>query len=271
MKLTVRYAGLSDVGRVRPANEDNWIADPEQGLFIVADGMGGEFGGALASKVVVETLPSLVRQYLGTMASLPQRRAERRMAKAIATLSTQMRQQTESEPGLAGMGSTLVCALVRGSQALVAYLGDSRAYRLRAGELKQLTKDHSLIRLLLASGDLTPEEAATHPARGRLTRNVGMEGKPLPQTCLLKLRPGDMLLLCTDGLTGMLSGRQIQGILIEPGTLEERCRRLVDTAKQMGGEDNVTVLLVSVHRQGNNATEASSTGKSAQNFRPSRA
>jgi protein phosphatase len=174
MILTVQYAGLTDVGRVRQTNEDNWTANPEQRLFIVADGMGGEFAGALASKVVVKTLPSLIRQHFEKLESLPKGRAKRRMAKAIATLSIQIRQQTQSEPGLEGMGSTVVCALVRGSQVLIAHMGDSRAYQLRAGRLKQLTKDHSLVELLVSSGDITPEEAATHPARGRLTRNVGI-------------------------------------------------------------------------------------------------
>jgi protein phosphatase len=246
MKLTVRYAGLTDVGRVRQANEDNWAADPEQGLFIVADGMGGESAGALASKAVVATLPGLVRQYLGTLDGLPRGRARRRMTRAIAALSTQLRQQTQNEPGLEGMGSTVVCVLVRGSLMLVAHMGDSRAYRVRAGRLKQLTKDHSLIRLLLDSGDSTPEEAATHPARGRLTRNVGMEGEPLPQTQLLELKPGDLLLLCTDGLTGMLSDEQILSVLNEPDSVENRCQRLVDAANHAGGQDNVTVVLLSV-------------------------
>lgn len=246
MKLIVRYAGLTDPGRVRQANEDNWTVDPEQGLFIVADGMGGEFAGALASKAVVATLPGLVRQYLGTLDGLPRGRARRRMTKAIATLSMQVRQKTQNEPGLAGMGSTVVCALVRGDQVLLAHMGDSRAYRLRAGQLKQLTKDHTLIRLLLDSGDITRKEVATHPACGRLTRNVGMEGEPLPQTRVLNLRPGDLLLLCTDGLTGMLSDRQIFSILEEHTPLEARCRRLVDASNERGGKDNVTVLLLSI-------------------------
>ncbi len=246
MKLTIQYAGLTDPGRVRQSNEDNWTANPEQGLFIVADGMGGEFAGALAAKAVVETLPGLTKQHFEKMENLPKGRANRRMAKAIATLSTQIRKQTQGEPGLEGMGSTVVCALVRGDQVLIAHMGDSRAYRLRAGRLKQLTKDHSLIELLIKSGDITPKEATTHPARGRLTRNVGMDGEPLPQTRLLKLKPGDQLLLCTDGLAGMLSDQQIQSIVNETTPLGSRCQRLVDAANQAGGKDNITVLLLSV-------------------------
>jgi PPM family protein phosphatase len=246
MKLSVQYAGLTDPGRVRQSNEDNWTAIPEQGLFIVADGMGGQFAGALASKAVVETLPGLIKQHFEKMDNLPKGRAKRWMAKAIAKLSSQIRYQTQNEPGLEGMGSTVVCALVRGDQVLIAHMGDSRAYRLRAGRLKQLTKDHSLVELLISSGDIKPEQAATHPARNRLTRNVGMDGEPLPQTRLLKLKFRDVLLLCTDGLTGMLTDQQIQSILNKSAPLESICQQLVDAANQAGGTDNVTALLLSV-------------------------
>jgi protein phosphatase len=248
MKLSVQYAGLTDPGRVRQSNEDNWTAIPEQGLFIVADGMGGQFAGALASKAVVETLPGLIKQHFEKMENLPKGRAKRWMAKAIAKLSSQIRHQTQNEPGLEGMGSTVVCALVRGDQVLIAHMGDSRAYRLRAGRLKQLTKDHLLTELLLGSGDITPEQAATHPARGRLTRNVGMEGEPLPQTRLLKLKAGDQLLLCSDGLTEMLNDDQILSILLEATQLEMQCRRLVDAANEGGGKDNITMVLLHVLR-----------------------
>jgi serine/threonine protein phosphatase PrpC len=194
----------------------------------------------------VAALPSLVRQQFDNVTGLPRSRAKRRMAKAIALLSTQLHQQTQNEPGLEGMGSTVACALVRDNLVLVAHMGDSRAYRFRGGRLKQLTKDHSLIRLLLESGDITHEEAAAHPARGRLTRNIGMEGEPLPQTRLLTFKPGDVLLLCTDGLTGTLSDPQIESILNESSPLEKQCHRMVDAANQAGGTDNITVLLLSL-------------------------
>lgn len=242
--MKLQYAGLTDVGRVRQNNEDNWTADPEQGLFIVADGMGGEFAGELASKAVVATLPELVRKNFGAMEGLPGGKARRRMANAMISLSTQLRQQTQNEPGLAGMGSTVVCALVRDSKLLIGHMGDSRAYRLRAGRLKQLTQDHTLIQVLLDSGEITPEEAAAHPVRGQLTQSVGMAGEPLPQTRLLELRPGDVIVLSTDGLTSMVSDDQILSILIEPVPLEMQCRRLVDAANGAGGKDNITVVLL---------------------------
>jgi serine/threonine protein phosphatase PrpC len=244
VKLSVRYAGLTETGRIRQQNEDNWTADAEQGLYIVADGMGGEYAGALASAAVVATLPELVRRSFAEMDGLPKYRATRQMANAIATLSTQLRHQTQNKSGMTGMGSTVVCVLARGAHALVAHMGDSRAYRLRAGRLKLITRDHTLVQLLLDSGDITPEEAVDHPARGKLTRNVGMEGEPLPQVRLLMFKPGDLLLLCTDGLTGMISDTQIRSILCKPAPLELLCQSLVDSANHAGGEDNITVLLL---------------------------
>lgn len=191
------------------------------------------------------------------------------MRNSLARLSAQLCQQTQDAPGLAGKGSTVVCALVRGDRVVIAHMGDSRAYRLRAGRLKQLTKDHSLVRLLIDSGDITPEEAATHPARGRLTRNVGMEGEPLPETRILKLKPGDMLLLCTDGPTGMLNDQKIQSILNEPAPMETQCQHLVNAANQAGGTDNITVLLLSVEQEGNKEESDSSQAASTQNSTPS--
>ncbi|MBM3878809.1 MAG: Stp1/IreP family PP2C-type Ser/Thr phosphatase [Verrucomicrobia bacterium] len=250
MKPVIRYAGLTDRGRVRQTNEDNWTADPELGLFVVADGMGGEAAGELASRIVVATLPRLVRQALDPGSNPPGTGTRRRMGEALATLSRQLRQQTENEPGLDGMGSTVVCVLLRDNEAILAHLGDSRAYRLRRGQLKRLTRDHSLVQLLLDSGDISPDEVAMHPARGRLTRSVGMQGEPLPETRSLKLEPGDQLLLCTDGLTGMLEDRQIHTLLEATGSLPAQCERLVAAANQAGGKDNVTVLLIAVSDAG---------------------
>ena len=188
MKMTVRYAGLTDLGtfvrRTKTTDSQSkarFVHRRRRHGWAICRGAGLEGGRGDTAGFGATAFRALE--------GLPRRRARRRMAKAIATLSTQMRRQTQNEPGLEGMGSTVVCALVRGNQVLIAHMGDSRAYRLRAGQLNQLTKDHSLIELLLSSSDIKPEEAATHPARGRLTRNVGMDGEPLPQTRLLKLKP----------------------------------------------------------------------------------
>jgi len=246
MRLTIQCAGLTDPGRVREKNEDNWGADAELGLFMVADGMGGQFAGELASKVVVQMLPALIRQRLTGSQGWSMQRIKRQLLNAIAKLSSNLNEQTRNEPGLAGMGSTVVCALIRGRGAIIGYMGDSRAYCFRQGKLKCLTKDHTIAQLLLSSGEISVEEASDHPGRTRLTRSVGMDGLPLPQARNLTLKPGDLLLLCSDGLTAMISDPTIQSILLDGHSLEEKCSRLIAGANEAGGKDNITVVLLSV-------------------------
>jgi len=244
--LLIEHAGLTDRGLVREENEDNWSAVLDQGLFIVSDGMGGHFGGAVASKIVVEALPELLRKRMAGIEDLAGSKAAKRVEGVLAELSVQVREQTRGEPGLEGMGATVVLAMVRGYQALIAHMGDSRAYLLRAGRLRQLTKDHSIVQLLVDAGEITSQEALTHPARGQVTRSVGMEGEALPEVDHLDLEPGDRLLLCTDGLTGMLGDREIEAILCGGGSPKDACRQLVDAANGAGGKDNVTALVLNI-------------------------
>lgn len=243
--ITLSYAGLTDQGRVRTQNEDNWVADPDQGLCVVSDGMGGQFAGALAAKIVVETLPSLLRKQMRGIEDVADPEATRRLLTALAELSDQVRNGSQGQPGLDGMGATVVLALIRGSHALIAHMGDSRAYLLRQGRLEQLTRDHSLIQLLLDCGEITPEEAACHPARGQLTRYVGMMGEALPEARLLKLCPGDCLLLCSDGLTGMVSDAELLAILRKKLSPKASCKRLISAANAAGGKDNITAVIIS--------------------------
>jgi len=245
MKLSIEHAGFSDKGRVRERNEDNWMADPGRGLFIISDGLGGEFAGELASKIVVETLPLMLRKNLADIDDLAGDKARHRMVDAIAKLSLQVHKETEGQVGLEGMGATIVVALIRDAKALIGHMGDSRAYLLRDGRLSRLTKDHSIVQLLIDSGEITEEEARIHPARGRVTRSVGMEGEPLPEARAFDLRVGDRLLLCTDGLVGMISEKQILEIMGRKSKLDRLCCTLVDAANEAGGKDNVTVIVIS--------------------------
>lgn len=244
--MTMKYAGLSDRGLVREENQDSWCAVPEQGLFIVSDGMGGHLGGALASKIVVEALPELIRKRMRGFKDLFDSEAKKQLEKALVELSIQVRDQTHEEPGLKGMGATVVLVIIKGSKALVAHMGDSRVYLLRRGRLKQLTKDHSMVQLLIDEGEIKPSEAATHPARGQITRCVGMQGDPLPNVTKLDLASGDRLLLCTDGLTGMLDDEEIGKVLQSRIDLKSACRQLVDAANERGGNDNVTALIIRI-------------------------
>lgn len=241
---TICHAAMTDVGRVRAANEDRWFADPAQGLYLVADGMGGSAAGGLASQIVAEVLPKLLARRLKGNGPQLGPQAVEQVSGAVVELSEQLREESRDAPGLKGMGSTVVLALVRGTQAVVSHLGDSRAYLLRAGNLRRLTKDHTIAQLLLDRGDLTPEEAAGHPTQSRLTRFVGMGTEAMPETETVGLSPGDRLLLCSDGLTGMLGDPQILAILTEHLAPEEACRQLVAAANEAGGKDNITAVLV---------------------------
>ena len=245
-RCNITYAGTTHTGRVREKNEDNWAAKPKQGLYVVSDGMGGQFAGQLASRIVVGTLPALLGRSMSQVHDLSAPEASDRLRSALRELSDQMRQQSVGEPGLEGMGATVVLALVRDSRALIGHMGDSRAYLLRDGRLRQLTKDHSIVQLLIDSGDIHPEQAAGHPARGQLSRYVGMDGEPLPEAQHLELQGGDRLLLCTDGLHGMLSDGELQCILESAVQPDQACERLIDRANDAGGKDNITAIVMSV-------------------------
>ncbi len=242
----VSYAGLSDVGRLREANEDRWFADPRLGLYLVADGIGGSAAGGVASQIVAEVLPRLLwRRLQGAEAPAHAELAEQ-VSAALVELSERLREESCRALGLKGMGSTVVLTLLHDRQAVVAHMGDSRAYLLHAGRLKQLTNDHTISQLLVDHGKLAPDEAASHPTHGQLTRFVGMATEALPETASIELAPGDRLLLCSDGLTGMLSDGQILEILSQPLDPDDACRRLIAAANEAGGKDNLTALIVAV-------------------------
>ena len=242
MKFELEHAALTDCGLVRHHNEDNWSADSTAGIYVVADGLGGHTAGELASKIVVEALPLLLKPRLPAIGSLAG--VTDTVREAVREVSRQVFQETQKDPTLYGMGATVVMAVVRQTSALVAHLGDSRAYRFRHGLLERLTRDHSVVQLLVDYGEITAEQAAIHPARGCVTRSVGMTGEAMPECRLIDLDPGDRLLLCSDGLVGMVSDTGIYEILAQGGSLETVCHRLVEAANDAGGRDNITVLLV---------------------------
>jgi protein phosphatase len=243
---TIAFAGLTDRGRVREQNEDRWFADPRLGLYLVSDGMGGTLAGGLAAQIVVEALPPLLGRSLEGIADLASLEARDRVLATLVELSDRIRQESKGQPGLDGMGATVVLALIRAHHAWVAHMGDSRAYLLREGTLEPLTRDHSIVRLLIDHGDISPEEAAHHPSQGQLTRHVGMAREALPEIRPLELHPGDRLLLCSDGLTVMLGDEEVRAILVQSATPDEACRRLIAAANESGGRDNITALVASV-------------------------
>lgn len=246
---TLTHAALTDTGRVRVENQDRWFADDKQGLFIVSDGVGGHSAGGLAAHIVVRILPPLLRKRMDRIEDLATKKAGIQLKAALAESSRSVRDATRGKAGLAGMGATIVLALVRENEALVAHLGDSRAYLFRGGRLEQLTRDHSIIQELLNSGEITAEQAATHPARGHLSQCVGMPGEAMPAVRCVELQAGDRLLLCTDGLTGMLSDDELVSILKRKLTAKQACKQLIATANRAGGRDNITALLLAVSKR----------------------
>ena len=238
----VQAAAMTHVGRVREHNEDAYALVPEQDLYVVSDGMGGLAGGETAASVVVEALPKLLNERIGvdqpTDADLHEI-----LRATLLELSRTVRKEAVRRVGLSGMGATVVLVLVRDARSTVAHMGDSRAYRLRAGDLVQLTEDHSVVGILLRRGEIGPDEVEHHPARGRITRYVGMAEQVDPDVNTFDFIPGDRLLVCSDGLTGVVPDEEIAAFVTEADTPAEACRRLVDAALVGGGPDNITVLV----------------------------
>ena len=239
----LRADALTDRGRVRRHNEDSFALMPEIGLLAVADGMGGHAAGAAASKVVVTLLPRIVERELGRLNFMDRESISIFLTDAMADLSDRVLRHAAKRDRFIGMGATVVMALIRGDRAFVANMGDSRAYALRDGRLAQLSRDHSMASSLLREGAITPEQARDHPGRGQVWRYVGMEGTARPDIRPLALVAGDRLLLCTDGLTSMLTDRAIEQVLSKQATPRGACQALVDAANAAGGHDNITALV----------------------------
>lgn len=241
--LPLRCAGISHIGKVREENEDTFLMEPELGLFVVSDGMGGQQGGEIASKIVTEDLPVMIEVGLDKLKVDTPAAIRNLFKKAIREQSRQLNLEQTSETGFKDMGATLVVALLRKGRAYIANLGDSRIYRFRSRRLVQLTKDHSVVSELLDKGKIEPEEAQDHEALGEITHYMGMEDKAQPYIRSFLLKKGDRLLLCTDGLTDSIDDKAITAILAQKQQCKEACQALVDTANGAGGHDNITVVI----------------------------
>lgn len=240
----LRVAGLTDQGQLRNHNEDHWFADALQGVFVVSDGMGGRVAGELASKIVVEVFPAYVLEKMEDLSNLSTPMASDLMGTSLIELSDMIYRESSKRPDFIGMGATVVTALIRNAHALIAHVGDSRAYLWRDQHLECLTKDHSLVQVLIDLGQLAPEDAANHPARSQITQFIGMPERILPEVRGFDLRSGDRLLLCSDGLTGMVTDASIAAILQSHVEPEDACHVLISEANAAGGKDNITVVVI---------------------------
>lgn len=230
--MKIVSAVATDVGRSREANEDAYLArDP---LYVVADGMGGHVAGDVASATAIETIDS---EWDG--GSNPEA-----LTLVIRDANRAVYQKADADPDLRGMGTTCTAILLDAATAHVAHVGDSRAYLLREDEFTQITEDHTVVGRMEREGKLTKEEAARHPHRNVITRALGIDADVEVDTLDLELTEGDRVLICSDGLNGMLDDSSIRQIVMEESDPNDAVRRLVDEANAAGGEDNITVILL---------------------------
>lgn len=224
-------AAVTDTGRLRHANEDAHYASAP--LFGVADGMGGAQAGEVASGIAVETLAAGLDESLAP---------EQRLAKVVRDANSEIHRRSVADAELHGMGTTMTVLLMGEDEVTIAHVGDSRAYRLRDGELDRLTRDHSLVGEMVRRGALTDEEAEQHPQRSILTRALGPDATIEVDVHTHSARDGDIYLLCSDGLTTMVSDDTIREVAGGPGSMQQKARELVRRANANGGADNITVV-----------------------------
>ena len=244
--------GQTDVGRRRKLNEDNLLVDQEPGLFAVCDGMGGHNAGEVASKMAIETLQAFIEKShrekeitwpygLDVNLSFD----GNRLKTAVKLANKKVFRAADNREDYTGMGTTAVAALVSENVLTVGSAGDSRCYLVRGGKLTQLTRDDSWVSAALGEGILHPDEIERHPLRNVITKAVGAKETIELDVVEQKLEPGDVALICSDGLHAMLSDDQILATLTPmPATLEEAAGKLIDAANEAGGKDNVSVVLL---------------------------
>jgi PPM family protein phosphatase len=233
--MRLRVGAATDVGKVRTRNEDSYLVD--EPLFVVADGMGGHRGGDVASRLTVNTLQEAQPQRDPSGAAL---------LDAVRSANRVVNERSAADRDLRGMGTTVTALQASGESGRIAHVGDSRAYLLREDVLQQLTQDHTLVQQMVDEGNLDADEAERHPARHIMTRALGVEEQVAVDQLTLDLHPGDRILLCSDGLSGMLSAEDIRDVLQRESETQGAADALVQLAVERGGEDNVTVVVVDV-------------------------
>lgn len=226
----MKMYGATDIGLVRATNQDNFYIDKSLKWAVVADGMGGHNGGETASSMAVEEIKKSMLQGVG-------------LKESISNSNALVYKTSVENPELAGMGTTVVLCEIVGKRANIAHVGDSRAYLLRDGVLKQITKDHSIVQQLIDSGTITEEQAKYHPQRNLITRAVGTEKNIRVDYETLELFEDDYILICSDGLSSYVEESRIADIIVNTKT-SEAVNKLVDAANENGGKDNVTVVLI---------------------------
>lgn len=233
-KAELNFGSRTDIGSVRKHNEDSLIVAPP--LFAVADGMGGHAAGEVASEIAVNTLAE----------NAPTHADAEALSEAVIAANREVIEAALDGRGREGMGTTMTAAILEGERLVIAQVGDSRAYLIHNGELQQLTHDHSLVADMIEAGQLTTEEARTHPNRSVITRALGSDPNMLADIYEINVEAGDRLLLCSDGLSSMINDDDIKEILLRWGDAQRCANVLVNQAIAAGGHDNVTVIVADV-------------------------
>ncbi len=233
----------TDVGRKRKQNQDNAVSAPELGLFVVADGMGGHQGGEIASAIVVDAMPQVVENSRKAQPWDP----KIVLQKSIGLANELIHKKGHEQPHLQGMGTTTVAMLFDDGLLTVGHVGDSRCYVIRQSALWQVTRDHSLVQEKLRAGLINRAQLRTDKMKNVITRSVGYEPHVSVETYEMKTQPGDIFLICSDGLSGLMDDSEILGVVQkESSDLQKTAEALVALANENGGDDNVTAILVQV-------------------------
>ena len=242
--MILRSAARTDVGRRRRANEDCYSIAAELGYFVVADGMGGHRAGQLASRLAAEAAVAALEALEGSAATLTEK-----LRCTVAAANREIYVAGQAKAEFSGMGTTVVSLLAADGRVALAHVGDSRAYLVRGGRIRQLTDDHSVVGELVRRREITKSAAREHPHRHVLTRAVGVRREVAPDLAELTSSPGDLFVLCSDGLTGLVRDEEIAEAANVGTDLDAICARLVDLANERGGEDNITVVLVRYEKE----------------------
>jgi protein phosphatase len=244
--------GLTDVGKKREKNEDSLLVNADLGLFMVADGMGGHLGGEFESRIAVKTVEETLRQLLqdpeATIATdtVFDRTDPGELLKyALRAASRRIYEEACRNTNLRGMGTTAVVLFIQDGKGFIAHVGDSRAYLVKNGEIRQLTADHSLVAEQLRAGFITEEELKHHKFKNIITRSVGFQNEVEIDLLIRDLEPGDRFLLCSDGLTNLVEEPDLHKIVLK-NQPKEACKKLIDLANKRGGDDNVTVVIANI-------------------------
>ena len=255
--MKILHAARTDVGMIRSGNEDNFTVDasPTRGIFIVADGMGGHAAGEVASEMAVR----IVQRELAPVRDLDGEDVVQMVATALKRANRAIHDRTLTETDKQGMGTTVSALLLAGSRYLIGQVGDSRVYLLRAGSLTQLTKDHSYVQEQVDAGFLTPEQARYHPYSNVITRCVGAGQDVEPDIYRGEVREGDLFLVASDGLTGMVDDRRLAQLLNSRAEPDRKVQSLIAEANGRGGLDNITAIIVQVIETGPGSSDPNRT------------